>query len=159
MEIVLADRPELVGWARQMFFEYARSLPFDLGFQGFGAEVAGLPGDYAPPGGALLVAVIEGRPAGCVAVRRWAEGVSEMKRLYVSPQFRGIGLGKMLAVGAIEQARSAGYLTMRLDTVPSMRAARRLYHELGFREIAPYRYNPVEGTTYLELDLTAPPPE
>lgn len=154
MQILTADTPERVEWARQMFLDYAHSLPFDLAFQGFGAELASLPGEYAPPDGALFVAVGDDRPAGCVAVRKWDDQACEMKRLYVAPAFRGIGLGRLLAVRAIEFGRTAGYLTMRLDTVPTMREARGLYVRLGFRAMAPYRYNPVEGTSYLELDLT-----
>ena len=138
---------------RGLFVEYARSLDFDLGFQGFERELAGLPGDYTPPGGALLLAWSGGEAAGCVALRRIDAARCEMKRLYVRPAFRGLNAGRRLAGEVIRRAREAGYGAMRLDTVPGMTEAVALYRSLGFCEIEPYRPNPVPGALFFELTL------
>jgi ribosomal protein S18 acetylase RimI-like enzyme len=139
--------------AKFLFEEYAESLDFDLDFQGFDEELANLPGEYAPPKGCLLLAEYKGQPAGCVALRGLSEDICEMKRLYVRPEFRGLGIGSALAETVIAQARNIGYTRIRLDTTPSMEAARTLYRSLGFRQISPYRYNPIEGAIFMELEL------
>lgn len=134
---------------RRMLREYEAWLEVDLCFQGFEKELASLPGEYAPPRGRLLIA--EG--AGCVALRPIDQEICEMKRLYVRPGHRGSGLGRRLVLAIVEEARAIGYRRMRLDTLPKMAGAQRLYASLGFHEIEPYRVNPVPGARFLELDL------
>ncbi|HXM24257.1 MAG TPA: GNAT family N-acetyltransferase [Terriglobales bacterium] len=134
--------------------EYAQSLGVNLCFQNFEQELAGLPGHYAPPDGRLLLAEYEGQLAGCVALHQWEPGVCEMKRLYLRPPFRGKGLGRVMAEKAMADARNIGYQYMRLDTIePIMKDAVEMYRKLGFREIAPYRPNPIAGAMYMELQL------
>ncbi len=151
--VVQALGDAALAMAKKLFQEYAESLGIDLEFQSFADELASLPGKYAPPRGRLLLATLDGEPAGCVGLRPLKQEVCEMKRLYVRPAFRASGLGRMLANRIIEEALFARYRRMRLDTLPSMSAARRLYTELGFRPIAPYYPNPIPGTAFLELDL------
>ncbi len=138
---------------RRLFLEYQESLGVDLCFQGFDREVAELPGDYAPPGGRLLVARDGGAAVACVALRRLDAATCEMKRLYVQHSRRGLGLGRALAEAVICEARLIGYERMRLDTLPSMSEAAVLYERLGFRDIEPYTENPVPGARFLELEL------
>jgi putative acetyltransferase len=151
--ITQATSSESLAQVRWLFEEYAESLNTDLGFQDFSAELAGLPGGYAPPQGRLLLALDGHLPAGCVALRQLDGEICEMKRLYVRPRYRGTGLGRVLAERVIAEAKLAGYRQMRLDTLPGMTAARLLYQQLGFREIPPYRHNPIAGTAFLELML------
>jgi GNAT superfamily N-acetyltransferase len=142
---------------RQLFSDYQADLGIDLCFQGFADELAGLPGDYAAPDGALLLARVDDRPAGCVALRPLAHSdhlnACEMKRLFVRKAYRGFGLGRMLVEEVVSLARLAGYSTMLLDTLNDMEAARALYQEAGFYEVAPYYHNPIAGAHYLKVDL------
>ena len=142
---------------REIFREYAQGLGVDLCFQGFEAELAGLPGDYAAPRGALLLARVDGAIAGCCALRPLDAtdypGAAEMKRLYVRKPFRGFGLGRQLAEAALDLARQAGYDCVLLDTLDDMEAARALYEDLGFEPIDPYYHNPIPGAHYLKVDL------
>ena len=139
--------------ARRLFVEYQESLGVDLCFQGFDHELAGLPGDYVPPHGRLLLARAGGEAVACVALRRLDAETCEMKRLYVRPSQRGLGLGRALAELLITEARRIGYERMRLDTLPSMTEAAALYERLGFRDIEPYYANPVPGARFLQLEL------
>ena len=154
IEIVEANTDELITEAKELFQEYAESLGFDLCFQNFEQELAAFPGQYSPPRGRLFLAVSENHPMGCVALRDFEMNICEMKRLYVRPDFRGQRVGRLLAETVINAAKEIGYDRMRLDTVPSMKTANILYNCLGFQEIEPYRLNPIEGASYLELRLT-----
>jgi putative acetyltransferase len=143
-----------IACARELFLEYAQSLGFSLCFQGFDTELATLPGKYAPPEGRLLLAEIGRQAAGCVALRPLDSGICEMKRLFVRPAFRGKHLGRLLAERIILEARNAGYICIRLDTVGSiMGDAVALYRRLGFVEIAPYCSNPMPDALYMQLAL------
>jgi GNAT superfamily N-acetyltransferase len=144
--------------AEMLFREYVTSLGVDLCFQNVDAEIASLPGAYAPPAGRLLLALVDGEPGGCGAFRPIAAaghvGACEMKRLYVRPAFRRYGLGRLLAEALLEAARDAGHRSMLLDTLGSMSAAQKLYASLGFEEIAPYYRNPFADVHYLKANLT-----
>ena len=157
IELVDGADSGLVGVARALFVEYAAALGIDLCFQNFDAELAGLPGAYAAPGGVLLVALVDGEPAGCGALRPLPDAdypdACEMKRLYVRRAYRRFGLGRQLAQQLMDRAAQAGYRTMLLDTLDDMEAAREMYAALGFEEIPPYYFNPIPGAHYLKAQL------
>jgi putative acetyltransferase len=154
-EIIQAQTVTELGAVRDLFVEYAQSLGFSLCFQGFDQELAHLPGDYSPPRGRLLLARIDGQPAGCVGLHAFKDDIGEIKRLYVKPEFRGHGLGRKLADTVIVEAKKIGYSALRLDSVEDkMRTAVAMYRAMGFREIAPYRENPIPSALYMELVLS-----
>ncbi len=163
LEIHQAGSAKEIDQARELFLEYAKSLGFSLCFQGFDKELAGLPGDYSPPAGRLLLATYSGQLAGCVALHELTTPATdaspssrtcEMKRLYLRSQFRGKRIGRALAERVIDEAREIGYTHMRLDTIATtMTDAVALYRMLGFKEIAPYRENPIASALYMELKL------
>lgn len=157
IEIRPAEFPLHQTLVQRLFREYADGLGIDLCFQDFEAELAGLPGKYAPPAGRLLLAWADGQPVGCVALRPIGGDACEMKRLYVRPQARGTRLGRRLAERICADARAAGYARICLDTLPSMAAAVRVYQELGFRPIEPYVFNPIPEAIFLGLDLARVP--
>lgn len=149
-----AESAAQIAQARELFLEYAQSLGFSLCFQNFDKELAELPGDYAPPEGRLFLAEYEGQLAGCVALHKLEPQICEMKRLYLRSQFRGKGLGRLLADCIIAEAHQIGYQRLRLDTVePVMTDAVAMYRRIGFQEITPYRANPIAGAMYMELQL------
>jgi putative acetyltransferase len=155
--LVTPDSPARYDATRAIFREYAAGLGVDLCFQNFEAELAALPGDYAPPRGCLQLALVNGEVAGCGAFRPIGDvdyaNACEMKRLYVRPAYRGLGLGRLMAQALMDQALRAGYSVMLLDTLDDMEAARGLYAQLGFEEIPPYYYNPIAGAHYLKAEL------
>jgi GNAT superfamily N-acetyltransferase len=153
IDVVDAHAGRALAAAAELFDEYAGSLGIDLDFQDYPQERATLPGAYGPPAGCLLLATVDGVPAGCGGLRRFAGEIAELKRMYVRPASRGLGLGRRLAEVLLARARGAGYLAIRLDTLPTMAGALALYRSLGFVDIAPYRHNPVAGAVYLELRL------
>ena len=157
LEFITPTTPEQLAATRLIFQEYADQLGVDLCFQNFEAELAGLPGDYAPPQGCLLLALVDGEIAGCCAMRPLETvdypNACEMKRLYVRQGFRGLGLGRQLAEAVLDAARIAGYHSVLLDTLNDMEAARALYEDLGFKDIPPYYHNPIAGAHYLKADL------
>jgi putative acetyltransferase len=155
-ELVDGSEPARLADARALIAEYGASLGIDLSFQDFGRELDTLPGSYRPPLGRLLLALVDGKPAACAALRPLEGDRCELKRLYVRPAHRGLGLGRTLTESLVETARALGYRRMVLDTLPPMGAAQQLYRSLGFRETAPYTINPVPGAAFLELDLTEP---
>jgi ribosomal protein S18 acetylase RimI-like enzyme len=153
MHLVRAETPNHINDTRLLFREYEQFLAVDLCFQNFEQELAGLPGKYAPPEGLLLLVMESHRAAGCVAVRKLAGGVCEMKRLYVRPEYRKHGVGRMLAKEVIAEASVLGYQLMRLDTLERLTEAMSLYESLGFRRTPPYYDNPLPGVVYWELCL------
>jgi putative acetyltransferase len=157
IQLVTPDTPAQIKATRQIFMEYAAQLGVDLCFQNFDAELAELPGEYANPQGALLLALVDGEVAGCCALRPLSAvdypNAAEMKRLYVRDPYRGLGLGRQLAEAALDAARMAGYHCVLLDTLDDMESARALYEDLGFVGIPPYYHNPIAGAHYLKVDL------
>ena len=153
LQIIPVTTKKQLKQIRRLFIEYADSLGFDLCFQNFEEELANLPGDYASPEGCLLLEKYQNQPAGCVALRKLSDGICEGKRLYVRPEFRGLKIGRKLVEAIIAEARRIGYTRIRGDTIPSMQVAQALYASLGFKEISPYRYNPIEGAKFIELTL------
>jgi putative acetyltransferase len=157
IELLTPATPELLEATREIFNEYAAQLGVDLCFQNFEAELASLPGDYAAPRGALLLATVDGEVAGCGALRPLADvdypNACEMKRLFVRPAFRRFGIGRLLAQALMDRGLQAGYSNLLLDTLDDMEAARGLYASLGFEEIPPYYFNPVPGAHYLRAPL------
>ncbi|WP_437727618.1 GNAT family N-acetyltransferase [Sorangium sp. So ce861] len=153
IEVEHAASAEQIEQVRTLFLEYQASLDVDLCFQGFAEELARLPGSYAPPSGRLLLCTVERAPHGCVALQALTSEHCEMKRLYVRPGHRGLGLGRRLVARVLDEARAIGYRRIYLDTLPSMARAAAMYEALGFKDVAPYRYNPVAGTRYMALAL------
>jgi len=154
MKLIQATSPEQIEQARDLFKEYEAWIEVDLCFQNFEKELAGLPGNYAPPDGRLLLAFDNGRLAGCVALRKIGDGICEMKRLFVRPEFHRRGLGRELIETILEEAREIGYERMRLDTLPDqMSKAIALYRRIGFKEIEPYYANPVKGALFMEVTI------
>lgn len=158
IQLIVPESAEALEATRDIFRDYAQSLGIDLCFQNFDTELMRLPGDYAPPGGHLLLAWLDGQVAACGAYRPFPDSdypdACEMKRLYVRPAFRRFGLGRMLAEALLDHAQQAGYSTVLLDTLDDMEAARELYVTLGFTEIPPYYFNPIPGAHYLKADLS-----
>jgi len=153
VRIARAESPDQIDEVRRLFREYERFLRVNLCFQSFEAELAGLPGNYAHPAGALLLAMDGPRAAGCVALRRFGDGIGEMKRLFVRPEYRGQGVGRALALRVLQEAIAAGYGFIRLDTLARLKEAMRLYQSLGFKQIKPYYANPLDDVVYWELAL------
>ena len=157
IKLITPATPTELDATRQIFQEYAQQLDVDLCFQNFDAELAGLPGDYAEPQGALLLAMVDGQLAGCCALRRLVSSdypnACEMKRLYVRNRYRRLGLGRQLVEAILDSARIAGYQHVLLDTLSEMESARALYEDLNFEEIPPYYHNPIAGAHYLKVTL------
>ena len=154
IEFIQVESGPALDQIRALFLEYAKSLDFNLCFQNFDKELRELPGEYALPHGRLILCEFNGKPAGCIALKPLEPGICEMKRLYVRPESRGSQLGFKLATHLIDEARRAGYTSMRLDTIRgSMDKAIALYRSLGFKEIPPYYPNPIANAVYFELSL------
>jgi putative acetyltransferase len=154
VEFIPIERGPELDEIRELFLEYARSLDFNLCFQNFDQELLALPGEYAPPQGRIILCRVDGKTAGCIALKPLGAGVCEMKRLFVRPEFRGRKLGLQLAERIVQAARQIGYTSMRLDTIAgSMEGAIALYRGLGFKEIPAYYNNPIPNAVYLELNL------
>lgn len=153
VRIADAVTDDFVDEAKALVVEYAESLDYELCFQGFADEMSEFPGDYGPPSGFMLLALVDEAPGGCIGIRRVDDDTCEMKRLYVKKEHRGLKVGRSLAEAAMERARQIGYKKMRLDVIENMKAAVSLYRSLGFESTVAYHHNPIEGALYLELDL------
>ena len=157
IEITTPRQPEELDALRAILRDYAAALGVDLCFQGFDVELANLPGAYIAPRGALLTAIFNGTLAGCCALRPLNNvdypNACEMKRLFVRPKFRGLGIGRLLAEAILDAARQVGYTNLLLDTLSDMETARALYHDLGFEDVPPYYHNPISGSHYLKVKL------
>ena len=153
VEVKQARTEQELNEVRRLFREYEEFLGVDLCFQHFEEEMAGLPGKYASPDGGILIGLDGVNVIGCVAVRRFSEDICEMKRLYVTPEARGTGLGRRLGMEIVNLARGIGYSRMRLDTLERLTEAMRLYESLGFQKIPPYYHNPLPGVIFWEMDL------
>lgn len=153
VRFVKVDEGEDLDVIRQLFREYAESLEIDLCFQNFEEELKALPGKYAAPEGTMILALVDGERAGCIALRKSSEGIAEMKRLFVRDDYRGLHIGKRLVQMILEEAARLGYSYIRLDTLSTMQEAVSLYQSFGFYEIEPYIYNPIEDAKYMELKL------
>lgn len=144
---------DLLAEVKQLFLKYAQSLEINLDFQDFDNELKNLPGKYGLPDGILILTLVDGEAAGCIALRKISEDICEMKRLYVRKDYRGLGIGKQLITMIIEEALNHNYHYIRLDTLPTMKRALGLYTSLGFYDIEPYVYNPIIGARFMELNL------
>lgn len=153
IEIVNANDSKKVNEAKKLIQEYGNSLKISLDHQNFKQEIKNLPGEYVAPKGRLLIAYVDGKIAGCVALREFANNSCEMKRLYVKDTYRGQGIGKQLVTKLIDEARNIGYEFMKLDTIPGMTRAQHIYESYGFYDINPFAYSSVDGTRYMELKL------
>ena len=158
VSLATATSPQGIEAVKELVVKYAKTLPFDLGYQDFDGELASFPGKYAPPKGCLLLACVQGEAADSVALRPLEDNIGEVKRLYIRPGFCGYGLGRRLVGDIVAFARAAGYASLRLDTIRGLMAdAEKLYKTVGFRECAAYYENPIEGTVYYELNFPQEP--
>ena len=148
IEFFNITRPDMIEEARMLFLEYAQSLNVDLSFQDFEEELKALPERYGPPDGTIIIASVDGMSAGCIALHRLSGDICEMKRLYVRGEYRGLGIGKKLITQILEVAFERNYQFIRLDTLPTMEKAQKLYEAFGFYDIEPYTYNPIRGTRF-----------
>ena len=153
IEIIDVHTSEEVEKAKELFQEYAESLGFELCFQNFKKELVNFPYQYSPPDGRLFLARFKDQFIGCIGLRKFEKRICEIKRLYVRPDFRGKQAGRALAKAAVKAAKTIGYEYIRLDTLPSMKSANKLYGSLGFEHIGTYRHNPIKGAIYMELNL------
>lgn len=155
LEFQKIENQKYIEEIKQLFREYAEGLPIALDFQDFEEELNKLPGKYGPPDGVLILAYLEEKEVGCIALRKISEEICEMKRLYVKREYRSLGIGRVLVKILIKEAKHLDYKFMRLDTIPSLKKAQNLYESFGFYDIEPYVYNPTEGARFMELDLNS----